>query len=256
MNIFKQFYKSLYSPKDIAVFRFQGIGKTILYVFFLTLLSILPAIYYLSSATINGLDSFQNSIKNELPAFQISEGTLQSEEKAPIILKKDSLTIIFDSTGTANVKDLAKSKDTIAILQNEAVFIANGQSQSLPYSMFSDVTFTNEDLLSLLSSIDSSLVIIIPIMIIIIYILTAGLNFIQISILAVLGLILKKLLMRNIQYRHLWRIAAYSITLPTIFFTIMEGLKTTVPNGAIINWFVAYIVLYLAIKEVPLPKKR
>ena len=256
MNIFKQFYKSLYSPKDIALFRFQGIGKTILYVFFLTLISLLPAIYYLSTATINGLDAIQNSIKNELPAFQISEGTLQSDEKAPIILKKENVTIIFDSTGTANVNEIARSKDTIAILQHEAIVIANGQSQSLPYSMFSDMTFTNEDLLSFLSSIDSSLVIIIPIMVIIIYILTAGLNFIQISILAVLGLILKKLMLRNIQYRHLWRISAYSITLPTIFFTVMEGLKTTVPNGALINWFVAYIVLFLAIKEVPMPKKR
>lgn len=255
MNIFKQFFKSLYSPKDIALFRFQGIGKTILFVFFLTLISLLPTIYYLSTATINGLDAIQNSIKNELPAFQISEGTLQSDEKAPIILNKNNLTIIFDSTGTANVAEVARSKDTIAILQHEAVFIANGQSQSLPYSMLSDMTFTNEDLQNMLSSIDSSLVIIIPIMVIIIYILTSGLNFVQISILAVLGLILKKLLLRNLQYRHLWRISAYSITLPTFFFTIMEALKTTVPNGAIINWFVAYIVLFLAIKEVPMPKK-
>ncbi len=256
MNIFKQFYKSMYSPKDIALTRFQGIGKTILYVFFLTLVSLLPGIYYFSSATINGLDEIQNSIKNELPAFQISEGTLHSDEKAPIILNKDNLTIIFDSTGTAKASNLAKNKDTIAILQNEAIFIASGQSQSLPYSMLSDMTFTNEDLLNLFSSLDSSLVIIIPIMILIIYILTTGLNFIQISILAALGLLLKKLLMRNIQYRHLWRMAAYSITLPTVFFTIMAALKTIVPNGAIINWFVAYIVLYLAIKEVPLPKKR
>lgn len=255
MNIFKQFFKSLYSPKDIALFRFQGIGKTILFVFFLTLISLLPTIYYLSTATINGLDAIQNSIKNELPAFQISEGTLQSDEKAPIILNKNNLTIIFDSTGTANVAEVARSKDTIAILQHEAVFIANGQSQSLPYSMFSDMTFTNEDLQNMLSSIDSSLVIIIPIMVIIIYILTSGLNFVQISILAVLGLILKKLLLRHLQYRHLWRISTYSITLPTFFFTIMEALKTTVPNGAIINWFVAYIVLFLAIKEVPMPKK-
>ena len=67
MNIFKQFYKSMYSPKDIAVFRFQGIGKTILYVFFLTLLSLIPAIYYLSSSPISGVDTIQSSLKNELP---------------------------------------------------------------------------------------------------------------------------------------------------------------------------------------------
>jgi len=256
MNIFKQFYKSLYSPKDIAMFRFQGIGKTILYVFFLTLISLIPAIYYLSSATVNGLDAIQNSIENELPSFQIANGELHSDEKAPLIINKEGFTINFDSTRTVTIDDLSKNNEAIAILKNEAYFIANGQVQSLPYSMLSDMSITNEDILNLLQSIDSSLVIIIPIMIAIIYVFTLGLNFIQISVLALLGLLLKKVLMRNIQYRHLWRISAYSVTLPTIFFAIMEGLKTTVPNGALINWFVAYIVLFLVIKEIPLPKKR
>ncbi len=256
MNIFKQLYKSLYSPKDIALFRFQGIGKTILYVFFLTLLSLLPAIYYLSSGVVTGLDAIQNSIENELPSFQITNGELQSDEKAPIIINKDGFTINFDSTGTVTIDDLSKNNEAIAILKNEAYFIANGQVQSFPYSIVKEVSITNDDVLSFFQSIDSSLVIIIPIMIAIIYVLTLGLNFIQISVLALLGLVLTKMLTRNIQYQHLWRISAYSVTLPTIFFTIMEGLKTAVPSGALINWFVAFIVLFLAIKEIPLPKKR
>lgn len=62
MNIFKQLFKSLYSPKDIAFYRFQGIGKTILYVFFLTLLSVIPTVYYFSAAVINGLDAAQTAV--------------------------------------------------------------------------------------------------------------------------------------------------------------------------------------------------
>jgi hypothetical protein len=49
--------------------------------------------------------------------------------------------------------------------------------------------------------------------------------------------------------------AAYSETLPTLFFTIMSAIKTTVPNSFLINWFVVIIVLYLAINEIPKPKK-
>ncbi len=45
VSIFTLFYKSLYNPKEIAKFRFLGIGKTILYVFSLILLSSLPGIY-------------------------------------------------------------------------------------------------------------------------------------------------------------------------------------------------------------------
>ncbi|WP_174881655.1 DUF1189 family protein, partial [Metabacillus niabensis] len=39
MNIFKQLFTSIYSPRTISTFRFQGIGKTILFVFILTLVS-------------------------------------------------------------------------------------------------------------------------------------------------------------------------------------------------------------------------
>ena len=52
------------------------------------------------------------------------------------------------------------------------------------------------------------------------------------------------------QYRHLWRLSAYAVTLPTIFFTIMEALKTIVPGGFLIHWFVAVIMLMLTLKEL------
>ncbi|MBY0122373.1 DUF1189 domain-containing protein [Bacillus sp. S/N-304-OC-R1] len=256
MNIFKQLFKSLYSPRDIAMFRFQGIGKTILYVFLLTLISILPSVYYLSSGIVNGLNAVEKGLSSELPPFLIENGELQSKEDAPVIINKENFTILFDSTGTVDKDDLTKSKNTIAILKNEVYFMAGGQVQSLPYSMFSDISLTNDDLLSMLSTVDTSLGIIIPLLSVVIYIFASGMKFIEISFLALLGLFLKKMLNRNIQYRHTWRLAAYCVTLPTIFFTIMDSLQTAVPNGALINWFVAYIILFLTIKEIPQPKTK
>ncbi|WNS74311.1 DUF1189 domain-containing protein [Bacillus sp. DTU_2020_1000418_1_SI_GHA_SEK_038] len=256
MNIFKQLFKSLYSPRDIAMFRFQGIGKTILYVFFLTLISILPSIYYLSSGLIDGVNEVEKSLGSELPPFYIDNGELHSEKEAPVILNKENFTIIFDSTGTVDTKELNNSKNTIAILKNDAYFIAGGQVQSLPYSMFSDLSITNDDLLGILATVNSSLGIIIPLLAAVILIFASGAKFIEVSFLALLGLFVKKMLNRNIQYRHTWRLAAYSVTLPTIFFTIMHSLQTDVPNGVLINWFVAYIMLFLTIKEIPQPKEK
>lgn len=238
------------------MFRFQGIGKTILYVFFLTLISILPSVFYLSSGIINGVNTVEKSLSEELPSFTIENGELQSEEARPVILNKEKFTIVFDSTGTVNSDELKNSNNTIAILKNDAYFIAGGQVQSLPYSMFSDISVTNDDLLDLLATVSSSLGIIIPLLVIVIYIFASGMKFIEVSFLALLGLFLKKMLNRNIQYRHTWRLAAYSVTLPTIFFVIMDSLQTQVSNGALINWFVAYIILFLTIKEIPQPKTK
>ncbi|MDO7488130.1 DUF1189 family protein [Peribacillus frigoritolerans] len=43
--------------------------------------------------------------------------------------------------------------------------------------------------------------------------------------------------------------SAYSITLATIFFTIMDAFQAMVPFASIISWFVTLMMLYLSIKE-------
>lgn len=255
MNIFQQLFKSLYSPKDIALFRFQGIGKTILYVFFLTLLSVIPTLYYLNTAIVNSVETMEESLNNDLPDFSIENGELQADIDAPITLNKGDLTIIFDSTGTVNPDTLNKHRTTVALLKDEFVYIGGGQLQTSSYDMLGTAAITKADLTGIISTADSFLVIVLPIMSVIIYLFSSGLRFIEISILALVGLLIKKMLNRNIMYRHTWRMAAYSVTLSTVFFMIMGALQTIVPNGAMISWLVSAIILMLAIKETPLPKK-
>jgi hypothetical protein len=250
MNIFKQLYKSLYSPKDIALYRFQGIGKTILYVFFLTLLSVIPTVFYFSAAIMNGLDAARDAVNQQFPEFTIEEGKLESRQDEPFTINQGDFTIIFDSTGAVNEDGLSGEDNAIAFLQNEVYFIAGGNTQSYPYSMFTS-PITKSDLQEFLDTIDSITWIMIALIAIFIYIFSAGVKFIEISIFALFGLLFKNMTEKNLQYRHLWRMAAYSVTLPTIFFTIMEALQTTVLYGFLINWIATLMILFLAIKEVP-----
>jgi Protein of unknown function (DUF1189) len=251
MNIFVQFYKSLFSPKDIALYRHQGIGKTILYVFFLTLLSVLPTIFYTGAGIVSGFNAIDKTIDSELPDFEIADGQLHTDEKVPVTINKENFTIIVDSTGTIDPAVLTEGSNMIALLANEVYILAEGQEQRYPYSMLSNGTISKNDLSGFLDSAESLMPIIIPLIGIVIYIFAAGIRFIEISLLALAGLLIKKALSKKLEYRHLWRMSAYSITLPTIFFAIMSALQTTVQNGAIINWLVSLIILLLAIKEVP-----
>src|SRR4051812_38339085 len=102
MNLFKQLIVSLYSPKDISTFRQQRVGKTILYVLILTLLSILPSIYHFNTAMVNGMDTIKETVQKNLPPFTIENGELFSEETVPLTINKSDFTFIFDSTGTIN----------------------------------------------------------------------------------------------------------------------------------------------------------
>lgn len=256
MNIFKQFYKSIYSPNDIASFRFQGIGKTILYVFFLTFLSILPSIYYLSTMLTEGIESTKSVIEHDVPSFTIENGILTAETDVPITIEKGDFSIIVDPTGVMTIEDVEDKNNAFALLKNEIAVAAGGRMDTYSYSMLEGLVLTKEDFIDIVETVDGMKGIIIPVMSTLIFLFSSAINFIEVSILAWIGLVLKNLAGRKIGYRHLWRMAAYSVTLPTVFFTIMSTLHTTVPNSFIINWFVEIIILFLAIKEIPTEKTK
>lgn len=255
INIFKQFYKSLYSPRDIASFQMQGIGKTILYVFLLTLLSVLPTIYYTNSAINTAVKVAEETIKEDLPDFHIENGVLSSLEEQPITINKGNFTFIFDSTGVIDVDNLSKTGDTLAFLQREMVLSAGGEANSVSYSMMAIDLLSKQDIISFIESSDSMMAIILSIFSILIYLFSSGLKFIEISFLAVIGILIKNIVKKKLEYRRLWRMTAYSVTLPTVFFTIMALFQTHVPFGSLINWFVSLTVLLLAIQEVQEPKQ-
>ncbi|CAH2715411.1 hypothetical protein BACCIP111895_02595 [Neobacillus rhizosphaerae] len=256
MNIFKQLIKSIYSPKDIALFRFQGIGKTILFVFFLTFISILPSIIFLSTALSTGINSARTIISDELPAFSIKNGQLTADTKVPVTSNHDDLTIILDPTGAVSDTDVENEGNAFALLKDEFVLASGGRSNTYPYSMLQGLNFSKEDLLEFIDTMGENRGIIIPIISVLLFLFSSAASFIEVSVLALIGLALKNLLGRKLTYRQLWRMAAYSETLPTLFFTIMAAIKTTVPNSFMINWLVVIIVLYLAINEIPKPKQK
>lgn len=255
MNIFKQFWLSLYSPKDIAKFRFQGIGKTILYVFLLVLISSLPVFIMTANSINSGVHAFQNAIENKLPDFEISNGKLHSDADAPIEITNDDFDIYFDAQGSLSADEIAlKSDNAFALLPNEFVIVSNGIVQAQPFSLFEGFSLTKDGILEFMEQTNSLLIIILAIIIIVSYIFTAGLKFIEITILALFSLLILNAGRKKLQYRHMWRISAYSVTLATIFFAIMNAMQVTVIGGTFVNWGVSFVIVYLAYKEIPMPK--
>ncbi|MFJ7746191.1 DUF1189 domain-containing protein [Peribacillus sp. NPDC097295] len=247
MNVFKQLWVSLYSPKDIASFQNQGIGKTILYVFLLSLIFFLPSAFYLGTMITNGLNAIEETVSEDLPDFEIKNGTLTTDSNEPFVVKKNGYQIFLDGTGSLTPEDVsAKSDEAVALLKSELVFVSNGHAQTSPYSLLEG---NNEDLFEWINSVESVLPIILPLLLFILYLFTAAGSFLKVTILAAFGTIFRSTLGRSISYRYLWRIAAYSITLSTIFFTIMEAFQATVPFASFISWFVSLIILHLSIKE-------
>lgn len=252
MNVFKQLFASLYSPPVIAATRNQGIGKTIFYVFLLTLISIIPSAWYFSAMTLEAAETAKVIIAEDLPDFKVNSGTLTADTDKPYKTEENGFTFIVDPTGGLTKEDVELDSDNaFALLKNEFVIVADGIAQESSYNMLGDVEMNRLVLNDLVQSADSILAIAIPLMILGIYLFSSAGVFIKITFFAVFGLLFKNALRRQLGYRHLWRMTAYSITLPTIFFTIMAAFQAAVPFSSFINWFVTFIMLYLALKEVP-----
>ncbi|RSK27860.1 DUF1189 domain-containing protein [Bacillus sp. HMF5848] len=255
MNIFKQIFRSLYSPKDIATFRFQGIGKTILYVFILSLIFSLPANIRLATDFTTGINLANQFLQEKLPDFEIRNGELESEAKEPIIWRQGTSTFIFDPTGTLVERDVADYKNAIALLKEEFILVANTQVQTYPYATFNLREFDKQDITSFVATLSSLTIVLVPFMVILLFLFLSFVKFVEVSLLAFFGVSLKNSLKRNLKYKHLWVLSAYSITIPTIFFTIMHSLQVFVPFGIMIYWVSSFIVLYLSLKEIPASQK-
>jgi hypothetical protein len=250
MSIFKQFFRSLYSPKDIATYRFQGIGKTILFVFILSLVSMLPTAYLISTDISASVNHFEDLLSEDLPDFTIENGKLLSSYNEPYILEKDDFSFILDSSGELTVEDVEGFKNSLVLLQDKALLNTTFNIQTFDYAMVEGIPITSKELVEFFNTFKTALPIVIPVILLLFFIMLSGLKFIEVTFIALIGLLLKNIVKVNLRFRHTWVMAAYSVTIPTVFFTIMEALKVQVIMGAFLNWFVAVVVLFLAIKEI------
>ncbi|WLR43957.1 DUF1189 domain-containing protein [Bacillus carboniphilus] len=257
MNIFIQFYKSLYSPKTIARTRFQKIGKTIAYVFFLAFISSIPAVIIINSYIMENLESVERSLKVDFPDFSIEDGSLVLKEQNNFVeTTSDNFHIILDETGDQSDNDLAMQSNVIAFLDDSLVVKVEGnQVFNQSYVYFLD-NYTKDDIIDILHQLNNSKWIIIILASLMYFILNSFMKFLAVTFLALFGNILKQPAKKAIKFSQVWTISAYSITITTVFFTIMEFLKTPVQMGVFIGWTVNFIILYLSIKEIPSKKQR
>jgi hypothetical protein len=255
MNILQQFFFSLFSFKRIAMFRFQGIGKTIGYVFFLMLLVTIPTGIIFGLDLNKAVKEIHYAVDKKLPDFTFEEASIVSEEKLPVFYEGEDLAIIFDASGELTPADLRRKKNSIAFLKYEAFLYYNGVERTFSYELLKNTAFSKADFVNFLAQLKSLLLIVIPVLFLILYLFSTALKFIGISFLAFVGLLIKVKFRDKLTYKHLWVLSAYAVTLPTILFTFLDVIHVTISFSVFLYWGCAIFVLYLIMKKTPVPKK-
>lgn len=169
MPLYKQFIKSLHSPKYIAAFRLQGIGKTIQYLFALSFLMSLPAFIAAAFYLMDGNESAKTTVEEMLPLLTLN--------------------------------------------QNALIFI--------------------------------------PVALFFYYILLSFMLFLKASIFAGVGLVVVSRLKKRGEYRHLFRMAAYALSLSALLTTLAELAHWTFPYAYAVDWLLIAGMLFLSIRYLP-----
>jgi hypothetical protein len=256
VNVCKQLLISLYSPKKMALFRFQSIGKTIKYIFILTFISIVPTSLFLGYSILKSADITQEMLPKKIPEFTISDGELQTDPIKPIIKSDENVIFIFDSSGKITSQTIDRYPYAVALLKNEFAVTANHETHSYSYSLFQGINLSKQTIISYLHTLNNGLIVFVLLIIVGLYILAAGSKFIGITIFAYIGMIFKNMLHRKMVYKQLWTIAAYSGTLTTLIFTVSKAFSFYLPGQTLFHWLISGIFLFLTIKQIPAPKKR
>lgn len=254
MNIIQQFIKSLHSPETIARFRFQKIGKSIMYVFFLMLIVSIPMAVLLGS-NINGLfKSVENHMVDSFPDFTIENGVLKSNVEEPMIIEEGNTTVIFDPTGEFRLEDASEYDTAFALLEREAAIITDGFPQTFGYQEFG-VNISKDQLNDLVNTIGNILPLLISVIILLMYLFNTGLKFIGIFALSIITLLLKRKGASQLSYRQGWILSAYAVTLPTVMFALIDTIWVNVPFSLTIYWVIAILMMNLVIRNISRPKE-
>ncbi|MEM1502182.1 DUF1189 family protein [Domibacillus sp. 8LH] len=173
MSLFKRFSKSLYSPKYIASFRFESIGKTITYIFFLSFIMFLPAFWPSFVYIFTNADWAADKVKELFPF-------IATHRNQPV---------------------------------NEAIFLL---TVLFFYYLFLSFTL-----------------------------------FLKTTSFALIALILVLFLKKRGEYRHLFRMAAYSLTLPLCVMAAADISNLTFLHTYWFDWLLVLTMVLFSARYLP-----
>ncbi|AXF54721.1 DUF1189 domain-containing protein [Salicibibacter kimchii] len=254
MNVWKSFFYSLFSPTMIGRFRRQKIGRTILYVFLLVLITNIPAAISISSFAVTAGDRLQQVLAEDIPDYEVASETLAVEDgETPFSAHIDDTLVILDDSGEVTPSDFEGEANVTALLEDRAFMVADGEVEQMEYGAFS---FTKSELQEATGSFLELLPAFIALILILLYLFASGMKFIGVFAISGIGLLLKRIYPARLQYRHLWVMSAYIATLPSVAGTFLDVFGHNGDFLFFIYWLLVIGISILVFRTLPRPKPR
>jgi len=249
MGFMHKFAYSFFDFSTYKEFLVQGLGKSILYIFLVTLI-------FSTITNINTISIFKSEIANiqekfvqSAPNFELKNGLFIIDSDEPIYYKHDGEQLIVDTSGKTNKSILDSYSNGVYINSSELTIRQNYITQkTIKFSDFTEVTLTNRYIQSILSS----LIIILPIILLLLNpIIAFLLNLISgFLILGPLTLNISSIMGVKLNYSKACTLSFYAMTLPLLLEALLDISGIALPEFIAIFYIIALIYCGLAINEI------
>lgn len=244
--------KFAYSFFDFATYKdflVQGLGKSIFYIFLVTL--IFSTITNIKTISIfnSDLSNVQNKLAHDAPEFELRNGLLSIDSNEPIYYKYDGQMLIFDTTGTTSTSALDPYSDGIYVNSTSLILRQNYNTlQTVEFADFNELVVTNKIAQETLAILK----IIFPVILLLVNpILSCFENLLSgFAIIGPFSISIASLMGVKLKYSKACTLSFYAMTLPLLLQALVEISGIHLPEFVAVFYIIALLYCGLAIKEI------
>lgn len=249
MNFVHKFAYSFFDFASYKEFLVQGLGKSVLYIFLVTLIfSTITNMYSLSNINAE-ISDIQYNLVHNAPPFELKNGLLSVDSDEPIYYKHDGQVLIVDTSGKTSSSALDTSKNGVYMNANEFVIKQN-------YTTIQTVKFTDLDKLFITNKIAENMLdlskLIIPLLLLILSPLI-GLVENLLSVFLILGpacSFISSFMGARLNYARACTLSFYAMTLPLLLEALLAVAGIALPEFVVVFYIITLIYCVLAIKQL------
>lgn len=246
MGFFPKIYHSVAGFSKYRYFIRQRPGKAVVYLLLLSLIlgafSLIPIVLEYNKAINEFIAGFDKSIPN----FTFENGKLSVEGTMPIIFGEGSSTLIIDTSSQAD-ESILNNYDTAVLLTSDRMIQKTyANKQVTNFSLMQGVKLDRESIKNVLPIMKSLSIFIVIFGVIFII---CG-KFISALIVSLAGLIINAATGTGLPYRDVFKISAYSLTLPLFIGTLINLSGVPVPFLSLFFYLIAVVYVWGAFSTI------
>lgn len=248
MQYTKELTRLFKHPKKHSMFRITKLRYILLHIFLLSCILIIPNSIQYVNITQN-ISSLAHEQIDELPTFKIEQNKMRLSKEKLIPLNYDQ-TVLFTKSDSHEMKE-----NQLIVFKPSHIEVSNyNEHTKISYGSLSSLVENDSDLKSFLNTLnDSKYFYLLLVIILLLSIQFISLSF-KIGILALIGHIISKIVMRKSRYMTWFKMITFKITIPTLLLLI--GILLSNHLIIAISWCIILFDLIVTIFYLPIGKKK